>query len=146
MKTREDVISWAKQMATGHDSLDNRLEEIARYFRPNQSGFTTERTEGADLEEDIYDSLPMEQADRMSRNLFAWILNPAIKWFEYGFDDSDLKEDTEAKRWIEDATKTANKELTDSNWSMTASAIRWEMISWWLSPSDFKPRSMDRMW
>lgn len=120
MKTREDVISWAKQMATGHDSLDNRLEEIARYFRPNQSGFTTERTEGADLEEDIYDSLPMEQADRMSRNLFAWILNPAIKWFEYGFDDSDLKEDTEAKRWIEDATKTANKELTDSNWSMKA--------------------------
>ena len=121
MRTQGQVVKWGKEtVATKHDNLDSRWEEIARLFRPSQLGFQSERTQGSDLESDVYDSLPIEQADRMARNLFAWIMNPAIRWFAFEWDDDDLKKDKEAVRWLEDSTKKTEKQLTDSNWSIKA--------------------------
>lgn len=130
MKTQEHVIAWAKEeVSSSHGNLDARWEDIARYFRPQSLGYNTERTEGSELEEAVYDSLPIDQADRMARNLFAWILNPAIRWFTFEWDDDELKENSEAKTWLEDSVKKLEKKLKDSNWSMKALQAIFDLVT-----------------
>ncbi|MDJ0789127.1 MAG: portal protein [Myxococcota bacterium] len=130
MKTRQDVIRWAKNVIDdNHGGLDYRWEQIARMFRPNAIGYNTELTAGADRESEVYDSLPIDQADRMARNLFAWIMNPATRWFTFEWDDEDLKDSKEAKDWLEQCVKIHASNLNNSNWSMKALQVIFDMVT-----------------
>lgn len=121
MRTEQDVINWAKALVGDkHGNLDSRFEDIARYVRPQALGYQSERTEGSNLEEDVYDSLPIDQADRMARNLYVWILNPATRWYTIEWQEDELKENAEAKEWLEDSVEEHQAALNESNWSLKA--------------------------
>ena len=81
----------------------------------------------------------------MARNLFAWIMNPATRWFVYEWEDSDLKDDDEAKEWMQEATRIAERELLTSNWSTKALQVILDLVTFGtgMSQLDEKPSMYD---
>lgn len=111
--TLETIIRHGNQLFDKRGSLLSLWQMLASEFYPERADFTTTRNLGEELAKNLMSSYPV-LARRDLGNAFASMLRPTAKdWFKIGTSRPD-KEDTEAKQWLEWATKLQKRAMYDA--------------------------------
>ena len=101
-----------EQLFTKRHGLLSLWQEMADNFYPERADFTTIRNVGADLASYLVTSSPAI-ARRDLANAFGSMLRPTAKdWFHTGTNRPE-SEDTEAKKWLEWASKLQKNAMYD---------------------------------
>jgi hypothetical protein len=92
-----------KSMVGHRDPFMSYYQSLADILLPTQAMFTTKESRGAEIGEGIYDGTPRLALRDLATTLDGLLKPKTTNWFDVTVDDSDLSEQDDAKRWLEDA-------------------------------------------
>lgn len=111
-------IKLHSQQAFERGPLLSLWQAIAEMFYPARADFTVTRTTGAEFADNLMSSYTITMGRDLS-NAFGAMLRPASKeWFSTRTNRRE-KEDTEAKRWLENLSGTVRRAMYDRDSQFT---------------------------
>jgi hypothetical protein len=105
---------------TNRANVDATFDEIERWVGPMSGGVPAERMPRSEAEVDreraeVWDSTAPEGADKLAANIYTSITNPAMRWARTRWRKKELRENTEANKWLETETDGVMADLADSD-------------------------------
>ena len=95
---------------------DDQWEDIALYSMPGKADFVTQRSEGdPSRNRNIYDPTAAVSNHTLASHMHMAMTSPASKWFEQKFKDEMLRDQHDAKIWVEQCTDYMYSAINDSN-------------------------------
>ncbi len=102
----DDTIRRWSELKTIRALHEPEWEEIARYIRPQRSGFTTGLAhEGAGRLKGVFSSTPMIAAEHLASGLYGTLTNQAEPWMSLTLSDPDLSDHKPVKLWLDGVSR-----------------------------------------
>ena len=100
-------------------NLDATLDQVEKWVGPLSGGVPVDRTATEGMvnwqRREVWDSTAPDGADKLAAHIFTNITNPSVQWAKLAWESKKLQENTEANKWIEDATEKIFAELKTSD-------------------------------
>ncbi|SBV99090.1 putative Phage head-tail connector protein [uncultured delta proteobacterium] len=117
----DGLAAIAEAVWKGRETIDSRMEELARYIYPDRQSFahpddgSPHYGLGPDEEgrREIWDGTPEEAAQMLSAALGSLLTNPAASWFRLELADGDGTVGGEAGEWLTEATRLMLQAFAD---------------------------------
>lgn len=119
-------IARAKKLVGKRLTWDTHWQTLAYYCLPLKSHITADQTPGAFLPPDVYDSTAIHAAQIFASGMYAYMTNPASRWFGLAFSDPALNE---TKRgWLREQEDIIYEVLANSNFYQPVHEIYVDLI------------------
>lgn len=119
------IVARQGVLVTQRKTVDQVWDIIRRYVMPMRSDFFREINSEHSVEwrqnRIVFDSTAGDGLETLSSSLHGSLTSPAIQWFELNFRDPELKNDMEAKAWLEACAADVYGALQDSNFNLEMS-------------------------
>jgi len=104
-QSQQAALRFALKARSSRQNWDTLFERLALMFLPNRSGFTSERTDGEDLEDHLNSSAPA-LARRGLASAVSTMLRPAGRhWFRGSVKFHALNADASVRLWLDQVTQ-----------------------------------------
>lgn len=100
----ETMRRW-RELKTIRGLYEPEWEEIAKFIRPQRSGFTGLPHEGAGRLKGVFSSEPMVAAENLASGLYGTLTNQAEPWMSLTLADSDLADYKPVRLWLDEVSK-----------------------------------------
>jgi len=105
---------------------ENHWNELAYYCLPLKSDINVDMIPGGLLPPDIYDSTAIYSAQIFGSGMYAYLTNPASRWFSLGFADPRTQE--VRKKWLREQEDIVYQVLAASNFYQPVHEIYVDLI------------------
>lgn len=125
-KRKYDVLIAARK------NLEGTLDLIERYIAPFRNKFFEEtQNEGAVnwRKRDLMDSTAIAAAPNLAASMHSGITNPNYQWYDVRFRDKTLKDNSEAKVWLEEASREVFLTLQESNFNVEVNEVYLDLVT-----------------
>lgn len=96
----KDVLLRDFADAEGHrKNWEDLWQQIAWLVMPRRD-FTNQMARGERRHRRIYDSTALQGNERFSGNLYGFLTNPAIKWFDLAMEEDELNHSERVREWL----------------------------------------------
>ena len=98
------AIDWLDRyrgLCSKRDQWKNIWQDCADLFHPVRGGFTSPLLAGQELNQNIYDSTPMQSRRGLSTNISALLKNSTTRWFGIKSVNEELNDSERAKTWFD---------------------------------------------
>ena len=100
--------------------VEGTFDEIERWVGPLSGGVPADRqpmSEGGVNREraEVWDSTAPDGADKLAANIYTSITNPSTRWARTRWRKKELRDNTEANKWLETETDGCMADLADSD-------------------------------
>ena len=124
VKTGEQAKGLIEQMLGDRANWETTWEKIAAVMAPSYSRmFQGERAEGERVQAGVFDSTAQEACEKLGRAIHTLLASPATPWFNVRFEDEELREDDEAREWLEECNERMRDEMNNSGWDQAFSEV-----------------------
>lgn len=113
MATAQQYINRSKKLKADRVTWENHWNELAYYCLPLKSDINSDIIPGGLLPPDIYDSTAIYAAQIFGSGMYAYLTNPASRWFSLGFADPRMQENK--KKWLREQEDIVYQVLAGSN-------------------------------
>ena len=121
------------QLVSQRKTLDWTLQQIEKHVVPFRGEFFKPETSELEVEwrrRQIYDSTAPVACNLLASQMHGNLTSPAIKWFDLTFRDLSLRENKEAKEWLEVCADRIYQALTDSDFNVEAAEVYLDLTSY----------------
>ena len=101
----EQYIARLEKLEGDRRNWDDHWQEIAEVVFPRRADFNKEVTRGERKNTKIVDSTAVIANELLGAGLHGMLTNPASKWFKLRMTDSQMMEDDEVKKWLEEVER-----------------------------------------
>ncbi|MDL2272237.1 head-tail connector protein [Desulfovibrio sp. OttesenSCG-928-I05] len=98
------VAKLAESIWRKRETVNDRMEELARYIYPDRAGFTRTLAPGAEERDEIWDGTPEDAAQMLAAALGSLLTNPSGNWFTLEYPDAP-EQSREAGLWLNEVTR-----------------------------------------
>lgn len=113
-----------EKLVSLRQTVNETWDQIERFIAPYRGRFFKDETSENSIEwrrPQIFDSTAIMASQSLASHLHAGLTSPKVKWFELRFRDQELKDNREAKAWLDECTTICFQTLQDSNFTTQAS-------------------------
>ena len=133
-------------LETIFSSWKAHLREIAKYLMPRRVRFDkSDHNRGGRRNDDIFNPRPRRAHRVMASGMHAGITSPARPWFKFIFDDLQLMEREDVKRWLADVEEVVRTALVRSNAYNALPTCYEDLGAWGTTATFIEPDPKDVM-
>lgn len=113
---RQQLDMIQKQIEIERSSFVSHWQELADYVSPRRNRYDLSDTNRGDkMNQKIIDSTATIALRTLRSGMMSGITSPARPWFKLTLADSDLVENANVRRWLDDCTARMNTAFLKSN-------------------------------
>jgi hypothetical protein len=132
MKATE-IVNRADALESQRKTLDNTYQMIERFVRPYSGEFFRPMSSENEVDwrrRSIYDSTAIVSADLLAGQIHANLVSPAVKWFDFRFRDTELVDDIEAQKWLDNLERITWQTLADSDFNLQVAEFLLDLVTY----------------
>lgn len=121
------------QLVSQRKTLDWTFQTIEKHVVPFRGEFFKPETSELEVEwrrRQIYDSTAPVACNLLASQMHGNLTSASIKWFDLTFRDLALRENKEAKEWLEVCSDRIYQALTDSDFNVEAAEVYLDLTSY----------------
>ena len=118
-----DKLKMAKQTWESH------WKELAKYFLPNKQDIWGGATAGEKRGQEIYDAIGRRSAEKLASALHGMLTNPSTQWFSFSTGNTELDNDQEVAKWLQESAKAVNTVMNNSNFQPEIHEVYMDLCS-----------------
>jgi hypothetical protein len=119
-----DIKKRFEALVSERKVVEQQWQTIETYVAPFRGKFFRSNSgeQGIDWRENrnVYDATAVQAHIQLAASIHGALTNPAIVWFEMQWRDKSMRENYDARIWLEAASKRVFDELQDSNFNLEA--------------------------
>lgn len=119
-------INRAKKMKDDRVVWERHWQTLAYYCLPLKANIDSEQIPGSQLPADIYDSTAIYAAQVFASAMYAYLTNPASRWFGLAFSDPRIQR--AKKKWMREQEDIVYQVLASSNFYQPVHEIYVDLI------------------
>ena len=128
----DDIIRRFDSLVSLRKNLDDTFQAIEKYVVPFKGEFF--KPESSELEVEwrrrqIYDSTAPNAANLLASQIHGNLTSPSVKWFGLTFRKQELKESTDAMKWLEECEERLWQALLESDFNVQAAEAYLDLVS-----------------
>jgi hypothetical protein len=110
-----EIISTRDKLISARSNFDSLFQEIGDYVIPRKSNITSVKADGSRQMEYVYDSTAIHALELMAASLNSSLTSQSIRWFSLRPRNTDIANDNDSMKWMEQAAEQIYFEYQISN-------------------------------
>lgn len=122
----------AEARISDRNNIDGMWNIIERFIVPFRAMMFQNKNGEGDVDwrrREIFDPTAIKANTNLAAHIHAAMTNSEIKWFGWGWQAQKLRDDAEAKRWLESADDITYQSIKQSNFDLEANEIYIDLTS-----------------
>jgi hypothetical protein len=134
----KDIRARYKAAQSDRSALDSVWTDVVQYVLPYRDSFYRSTVEENSIVYDSnafrYDDTAVYAAQTLAASVHGSLTSFTAKWFEFTFQDKALREDKEARDWLEEVSDITYTEMVASNFSLEVSEMYIDIVGFGTGP------------
>lgn len=130
----EDIVRRYDAQKALRQNVEGMWKWMERFVMPYRADLygtaTTGEMEVNWRKRDVYDSTAPEAAEALAAKLQANLFSPSVRWFDLAFQDDELNEMEEPKRWLEECAQDIHNALQQSDFNLDAAECMLDVVGY----------------
>lgn len=114
-------------------TLEDTYQVIEKFVVPFRGEFFKPMSEEQEVDwrrREIFDSTAIMACQTLASSMQGSLTSPSVKWFTFGFRQTELQHDNGAMRWIEDCENKVYEALQDSDFNLESAEFYLDLSSY----------------
>lgn len=127
----EEIVRRQHMAESSRNVLEEILDLIERYIAPYRGKFFKDERSESSIEwrrPFVYDSTAIVSAQHLASSLHSSLTSPSTRWFDYKFQDKELKDSKVGKEWLEECAKLVYTALQESNFNIEINEVYQDLV------------------
>lgn len=109
------IIAKFDKLAAARSNWEIHWQDCMKYIIPRKGDVNTTRTQGDKRGDELFDSTAITANEMLAGALHGMLTNPAVKFFELVFEESDIEVTDEVKKWLDEVENKMFTVINNSN-------------------------------
>ncbi len=128
-----EIVRRANALESQRKTLENTYQLIEKYVRPFSGEFFRPMNSENEVDwrrRSIYDSTAIVAADLLAGQIHANLVSPAVKWFDFRYRDTNLLDNIEAQKWLDDLEDLTWLTLNESDFNLEVAEFLADLVTY----------------
>ena len=128
-----EIVKRAAALEAQRKTLDNTYQIIEKFVRPYSGEFFKPMNSENEVDwrrRGIYDSTAIVSADLLAGQIHANLVSPSVQWFNFGYRDTELGDNTEAEQWLDGLEKMVWRTFADSSFNLQVAEFLMDLVTY----------------
>jgi len=120
-------------LVNNRKTLEDTYQVIEKFVVPFRGEFFKPMTEEGEVDwrrREIFDSTAIMACQTLASSMQGSLTSPSVKWFTFGFRQTELQHDNGAMRWLEDCENKVYEALQDSDFNLESAEFYLDLSSY----------------
>lgn len=109
------LIKYYDKLKSDRHTWDAHWREVAEYILPNKDAVTGKKADGEKKHQEIVDTTAIHSNELLASALHGMLTNPTVPWFGLSTGKTELDEQDEVRKWLQDTVRIMHNVLNNSN-------------------------------
>ena len=128
----EEIVARLGHLETERKTVEYQWDLIERFVVPGRGKFFRQNKSEHEIDwrrREIYDSTALTAADTLASSLHGSLTSPSTRWFGISLRDTELNEDLEVRKWLDECAEKVWFALQDSNFNLEINETYLDLVS-----------------